>query len=75
MGIREELALGNIPGKKVVEDVIYDTVLDEVIPEGNSFLLKSKERLSRMLKSKRARNWRHKLRGIKQSQYTRGFNH
>ena len=75
MGIREELALGNIPGKEMQETVIYDTVLDEIIPEDNSFLLKSKERLSRMLKSERARNWRHKLKDIKNQQYMRGFNH
>lgn len=75
MSIREQLALGIIPGKKETQDVVYDTVLDEIIPEGNSFLLKSKERLSRMLKSQRARNWRHKLKDIKQHQFIRGFDH
>lgn len=75
MSIREQLALGIIPGKEEIQDVVYDTVLDEIIPEGNSFLLKGKERLTRMLKSQRARNWRHKLKDIKQHQYLSGFNH
>ena len=76
MNVREQLALGIHPEldqNKKVKDVVYDTVLDEVIPEGNSFLVKSKERLTRMLKSQRARNWRHKLKDIHQNQHMRGF--
>ena len=76
MNVREMLEVGLISQLRNPEMVIkenVDSVLDDIIPEDNYFMLKCKDRLWRMEKSNRARTHRHMIREIKQRRHSLGF--
>jgi hypothetical protein len=68
MSIRDDLANGNFTNNNVIE-----IDFDIEIPEGNSFEIKRKDRLCRMIKSARARAHRAEVREIKARKHTSGF--
>lgn len=72
MSIREQLAQGIFEESQQTTQVAE--AIEWEVPESNPFELKQRTRLDRMLKSERARKYRHKVKDIKQKRYQLGFN-
>lgn len=71
MNIREKLAQGIFEEKP--QPLLAEPVAWEA-PEDNFFQLKNKTKLNRMVKSTKARAYRHMIRAVKQKRHDRGYN-